>query len=141
VLGAAVLRAPSRRAPAAAVLAAVGAVAGVVAAVGFATGDRLSRSSQWVGLGYALVLAAGMLASLAFAGRSVRTWLAMLIGVNIVVLNMQAVSVFLHGVVISSLPATPTRLLTAIGIVCGLGATAAAAAAVVVEEHAGGIRR
>jgi hypothetical protein len=109
--------------------------------VGFATGDRLSRSSQWVGLGYALVLAVGAVASLAFAGRSVRTWLAMLIGVNVVVLNMQAVSVFLHGVVISSLPATPTRLLTAIGIACGLGATAAAAAAVVVEEHAVGIRR
>jgi hypothetical protein len=129
------------------VLAAVGAIAGVAAALGFAMGDRLSRSAQWAGVGYAVVMAAGALATLAFARRSARAWLALLIGVNVGVLNMQAASVFVHGVVISSLPATPTRLLTAVGIVCGFGAAAAAAAALFAEADndvtvaAGGPRR
>lgn len=144
LLAAAALRVPSRRAPAAAVLVAVGAVAGVAAALAFATGDRLSRSTQWAAVGYAVVVAVGALLSLACAGRSAKTWLAMLIGVNVGVLNMQAASVFAHGVVISSLPATPTRLLTAIGIVFGFGGAAVAAAALVVEADdaaAGGLRR
>jgi hypothetical protein len=102
------------------VAAATGAL---VASLGFATADSLGGASQWVLVGCAAVLV--LLGSFAtFAGGSVRTWTASLIGTAAIVLTLRQVVVFWHGVVISSLSPSLVRLAVATAIAGGFAAAA-----------------
>jgi hypothetical protein len=72
------------------------------------------------------VLAVLALAALLAHDRSWRTWAAMIVGVVAASLGLGSLSVFRHGVVISSLPAPVTRLATAIALVGGASAVVVA---------------
>ena len=54
--------------------------------------------------------------------RSLRTWAAMVVGVVAASLGLGSLSVFWHGVVVSSLPASFARLATAVALVGGAAA-------------------
>lgn len=117
----AAVRAPRRRGRLAWAAAAVAAAAALVATVAFATGATFARASLWV----EAAVAAGLLL-LALAGlvvrRSWRTWTASLVGAAAVVLCLRDLPVFWHGVVVSSLSATVTRLAVLVAVAGGLAA-------------------
>ena len=113
----------------AAVLTALVAAAGtLVASVGFATGNALGNRSEWFQVGCSVVLVV-LAAGAAFARRSVRTWTASLIGAAAIVLSLREVVVFWHGVVISSLSPSVTRLAVAVAIAGGFAAAGVSFAA------------
>ena len=58
--------------------------------------------------------------------RSLRTWSAMVVGVVAASLGLGSLSVFRHGVVVSSLPASLTRVATAVALVGGAAAVVVA---------------
>jgi hypothetical protein len=121
-------RAPSSRSGLAWLAAVAAAVAALVASVGFATGSSLGGASEWVQVGCSAVLVL-LGAVAAIARRGVRTWTASLIGAAAVVLSLRAVVVFWHGVIISSLSPTLTRLAVATALVGGLAAAGVSFAA------------
>jgi hypothetical protein len=110
---------PARRVEVADVLAGVGALGALAATVAFATGDTLARRALWVEVGSAVVLALVALASLVVGDRRLRIWAAMVVGVVAAALGLGGASVFVHGVVISSLPAFATRVATAVALLAG----------------------
>jgi hypothetical protein len=113
---------PRRRAEAAAAAAGIAAVGALAAGAAFATGDAIARGAQWVEVGSAGLLAVLALAALVFGNRSLRTWSAMVVGVVAAALGLGSLSVFWHGVVVSSLPASVARLATAVAFVGGAAA-------------------
>jgi hypothetical protein len=115
------LRLPARRGALAWASAAVAAGGALVASLGFATGGSFALASLWVQVGLAVVLAVVALAGVV-ARKAVRTWTASLVGGAAVVLCLRDVVVFWHGVLISSLPPTVTRLAVAAAIVGGFAA-------------------
>jgi hypothetical protein len=60
--------------------------------------------------------------SLCIRDRSLRVWIASLLGAVAAVITLRSLSVFWHGVVISSLPETATRLAAAVAILGGVSA-------------------
>lgn len=110
-------------------LTALAAAAGaLVASLGFATGNAIAGRSEWFQVGCSLVLV--VLATVAaFARGSVRTWTASLIGAAAIVLSLREVVVFWHGVVISSLSPSVTRLAVAAAIAGGFAAAGVSFAA------------
>jgi FtsH-binding integral membrane protein len=113
-------RAPRHRTGLAWLLAVAAAAGALAASLGFATADSLGGASQWVQVGCAAVLV--LLGAVAFARRSVQTWTASLIGAAAIVLTLRQVVVFWHGVVISSLSPSVTRLAVAVAIAAELAA-------------------
>jgi hypothetical protein len=101
-------------------LAAVASLASLAATAGFAGADPLSRRPLELACTALLALAA--LAALFRWTGEVRAWVAMLVGAVAVALSLGYVSVFWHGVVISTLPATLVRVFVALGVCCGFGA-------------------
>ena len=128
---------PRRRAETAAALAGVAAAAALAASAAFATGDVIARRAQWIEVGSAGLLAALAAAALLLGDRSLRTWAAMVVGVVAAALGLGSLSVFWHGVVISSLPASLARLATAVAF---LGGSAAVVLAVLTPTNRGAHR-
>jgi hypothetical protein len=110
---------PRRRAETAAAIAGVAAAAALAASAAFATGDVIARRAQWIEVGSAGLLAVLAAAALLLGDRSLRTWAAMVVGVVAAALGLGSLSVFWHGVVISSLPASLARLTTAVAFLGG----------------------
>jgi hypothetical protein len=121
-------RAPASRSGLAWLAAVAAAVGALVSSIGFATAGSLGGASQWVQVGCSAVLVV-LSALAALARHSVRTWTASLIGAAAVVLSLRAVVVFWHGVVISSLSPTLTRLAVAAAVAGGLAAAGVSFAA------------
>jgi hypothetical protein len=119
-------RLPARRPETAAAIAGLAAVGALAASTAFATGDAIATRSEWIEAASAAVLAVLALAALLAHDRSWRTWAAMIVGVVAASLGLGSLSVFRHGVVISSLPAPVTRLATAIALVGGASAVVVA---------------
>ena len=113
---------PNRRAETAAALAGLGATAALAASAAFANADAIAGRTQWIEVGSAAVLAVLAAAALLIGDRSVRTGAAMVVGVVAAALGLGSLSVFWHGVVISSLPASLARLATAIALLAGAAA-------------------
>ena len=113
---------PRRRAELATGVAAVAAAGALAASAAFATGDAIARRAQWIEVASAALLAVLAAAALLLGDRSLRTWAAMVVGVFAAALGLGSLSVFLHGVVISSLPASIARLATAVAFVGGAAA-------------------
>jgi hypothetical protein len=65
------------------------------------------------------IVAAG---ALVLGDRSLRTWSAMIVGVVAAALGLGSLSVFWHGVVVSSLPDDAARLATAVALLGGAAA-------------------
>ena len=114
--------APRRRPELAAAVAGVAAAAALAATTAFATGDAIARRAQWIEVGSAALLAVLAAAALLLGDRSLRTWAAMVVGVVAAALGLGSLSVFWHGVVISSLPASLARLATAVAFLGGAAA-------------------
>ncbi len=114
--------APRRRAELAAGVAGVAAAGALAATAAFATGDAIGRRAQWIEVGSAALLALLAAAALLLGDRSLRTWAAMVVGVVAAALGLGSLSVFWHGVVISSLPASLARLATAVAFLGGAAA-------------------
>jgi hypothetical protein len=117
---------PERRPETAAAIAAIAAAGALTASTAFATGDAIARRTQWVEAGSAGILALFAVAALLRHDRSLRTWAAMVVGVVAVSLGLGSLSVFRHGVVVSSLPASFTRLATAVALIGGASAVVVA---------------
>ena len=117
---------PERRPETAAAIAAIAAAGALTASTAFATGDTIARRAQWIEAGSAGVLALFAAVALLRHDRSLRTWAAMVVGVVAASLGLGSLSVFRHGVVVSSLPASFTRLATAVALVGGASAVVVA---------------
>jgi hypothetical protein len=128
---------PRRRPAAAAAFAAIAATAALAASAAFATGDAITRRAQWIEVASAALLAVLAGAALLFGDRSLRTWTAMVVGVVAAALGLGSLSVFRHGVVVSSLPAPAARLATAVAL---FGGAAAVVLAVLTPTNRG-VRR
>src|SRR6266540_2662974 len=109
---------PRRRAETAAAVAGVAAAGALAASTAFATGDVGARRAQWLEVGSAALLAVLAAAALLLGDRSLRTWAAMVVGVFAAALGLGSLSVFWHGVVISSF----ARLATAVALLGGAAA-------------------
>jgi hypothetical protein len=125
---------PAKRPETAAAIAAIAATAALTASTALATGDTIARRTQWIEAASAGLLALFAAFALLRHDRSLRTWAGMVVGVVAASLGLGSLSVFRHGVVVSSLPAPFTRLATAIALVGG-------AAAVVIAVLAPSTRR
>ena len=110
---------PARRPETAAAIAGLAAIGALAASTAFATGDTIARRTQWIEAASAGVLALLAAFALLRHDRSLRTWAAIVVGIVALSLGLGSLSVFLHGVVISSLPASFTRLATAVALVGG----------------------
>ena len=128
---------PRRRVEVATALAGLAAIGALSSSTAFATGDAIARRAQWLEVASAVVLALVAGASLVVGDRRLRIWAAMVVGVVAAALGLGALSVFLHGVVISSLSPFATRAATALALVAG----AAAAVVAVLTPTPGGHRR
>ena len=128
---------PRRRAETAAAVAGIAAAAALAASATFATGDVIARRAQWIEVGSAAVLAVVAAAALLLGDRSLRTWAAMVVGVVAAALGLGSLSVFWHGVVISSLPASFARLATEVAF---LGGAAAVVLAILTPTNRGAHR-
>jgi hypothetical protein len=117
---------PERRPETAAAIAAIAATAALTASTAFATGDTIARRTQWIEAGSAGVLALLAAVALLRHERSLRTWAALVVGVVAASLGLGSLSVFRHGVVVSSLPASLTRVATAVALVGGAAAVVVA---------------
>lgn len=108
-------------------LASLGALA---SGISFGTADEISGSSPWIEVGaVGLLLALGVYAA-ARRHRGWRVWIGSLIGIVSVAFSLGALSVFGHGYVISTLPATVTRFCVLFAVV---GGAATSGLAIMVE--------
>ncbi|MFL6005194.1 MAG: hypothetical protein ACJ744_02985 [Gaiellaceae bacterium] len=117
---------PERRPETAAAIAAIAAAGALTASTAFATGDTIARRTQWLEAGSAGILALFAAVALLRHDRSLRTWAAIVVGVVAVSVGLGSMSVFRHGIVVSSLPASFTRLATAVALVGGASAVVVA---------------
>jgi hypothetical protein len=117
-----VRRLAGRRVELAAVLAVIAAPAALAASAGFTTGDPLSGGQAWVELTAAAVLTAVACGALLIRDRSVRLWIAMLTGIVAALVCLSSLSVFWHGVILSTLPGGLVRLLVAVAVISGSAA-------------------
>jgi hypothetical protein len=115
-------RRPHWRGATASLLAAAAAAAALAGDAAFATADPLSGAGRWLEVAGAAALALVAAGALRVRDASARVWIAMVIGAIAVALGLGSLSVFWHGVVISSLPAGLARLTTAVAVVVGAAA-------------------
>jgi hypothetical protein len=121
-------RAPARRTGLAWLTAVAAAAGAALASVGFAMEVSVGAASQWVQVAFAGVLLL-VACSGAFARRTLRSWTASLVGAAAVVLSLRQIVVFWHGVVISALSPTVTRLAVAVALAGGIAAAGVSFAA------------
>jgi hypothetical protein len=105
-------------------LAATATLAALVAQTGFVTADELAGTGRWLQVAALAVLAGAAVALLALDRRRRHVWAPMLIGIVAAVICLGSLSVFWHGVVISSLPDWAVRLSTGLAVLAGAGAAA-----------------
>jgi hypothetical protein len=117
-----------RRRAAATGLAATAALAALTASAAFATGDPIARAGKWLDVAAAGALALVALWALSIRRWSVRGWVTTLVGAVAAAIGLGSLSVFWHGFVISSLPASLARLATWSAVVSGLSAAVLAVA-------------
>jgi FtsH-binding integral membrane protein len=95
-------------------------LAGLTAQTGFTLRDAPSGNVAWVIIAAVFVIAAIAGCSLALTHGVRRAYVAGMIGLSVAVVCLSWVGVFLHGVVVSALPATATRFICAIACAAGL---------------------
>jgi hypothetical protein len=106
------------------VLGAAAGVAALGALVVFGGADSTSGGVAWLQIGLGGGLAVVLLGVLARLHGVAQAQFAGIVGIVAAVVSLGSLGVFRHGVVISLLGATPTRLLVAAAFGCGLaGAT------------------
>ncbi len=113
---------PRKRASFATLSAALAAAAALAASAGFATGDPLSGTQQWLELACTAVMAVAAAAALRARSVSTRSWAASAIGAVAFAFALPSLGVFRHGVVVSSFPPNVVRFLDAVALVAGLAA-------------------
>jgi len=106
-------------------LGAVAGAAAVAALVAFSVADAPNGRVAWTQLGLGLFLAAVMFGLLVRSHGARRTAVAGLLGAVAAAVSLGSIGVFRHGVVVSALPATVSRLLVALALVGGAAAAAA----------------
>jgi hypothetical protein len=111
-----------RRVTAAAAAAMVGAVGAVAVSAGVATADSLGGAGPWIELVCAAVLAVAAAVALFRSSQATRAWTATVVGAVAAALSVGSLSVFWHGVVISSLSPTAARVATAVALLGGCAA-------------------
>jgi hypothetical protein len=114
--------APARRDELAAGLACLAAAAALAASMGYATGNPITRLGAWIQIGCTALLTLMVPAALLMQNRGARAFVAALVGAIVAAISLASLGIFRHGVVISSLPSSLARLLTAIAVVGGLAA-------------------
>jgi hypothetical protein len=108
--------------PVAIPLGSAAGVAAVSALAAFSVADAPNGRVAWTQLGLGLFLAAVMFFVLVRSHGSRRTAVAGVLGAVAAAVSLGSLGVFRHGVVISALPATVSRLLVEIALVAGAAA-------------------
>jgi hypothetical protein len=127
VFAAAVVAAVRRRtvrSPLTLALALAGGAAAVLASIAFALRDQPSGGSGWLQIGITLTLAVLLAALLARSTPRRRAHAAGVVGAVAAAGTLSSLPVFWHGVTVSALPATATRLACALALLCGAAAAA-----------------
>jgi len=106
------------------VLGAAAGVAALGALVAFGGADSPSGGVAWLQIGLGCGLAAILLGVLVLLRGVAQAQFAGIVGIAAAAVSLGSLGVFRHGVVISLLGATPTRLLVAAAFGCGLAAAA-----------------
>ena len=96
--------------------------AAVSALAAFSVADAPNGRVAWTQLGLGLFLAVAMFFVLARSRGARRTTVAGLLGAVAAAVSLGSLHVFRHGVVVSALPATASRLLVEIALVAGASA-------------------
>ena len=126
-------RCPALRRPAATALGSLAGLAALGTLVVFGSADAPNGRVAWAQIVGAVALATVLTGVLLRARGIRRAQLAGLVGAAAFAISLGSLSVFWHGVVISVVPATPSRLLCALAF---LGGIAAAASSVGLSERA-----
>ena len=126
-------RLPKARARLLVVLGALAAFGALAASTSFATADEISGAGEWVEVGVVAALLVLGLVSLRRPGSSLRIWAAAGIGVVAATFSVGSLGVFVHGYVISTLPAAAARLAVLLAVVAGM-ATALLSVSVGIER-------
>jgi hypothetical protein len=123
-LGVALLlhRRPSLRAPVATVLGVLAGGAALTALVAFGVADAPNGRVAWVQIALGSLLALAVAAGLLRLRGERRTVLAGLLGAAAAVASIGSLGVFRHGVVISLLPTSLSRLVCALAVIAGVAA-------------------
>jgi hypothetical protein len=108
-----------RRVAAASVVAMAAALGAVAVSAGVTTSESLGGATAWIELASAIVLAVAAAAVLARSSPATRAWTATVVGAVAAALSLGSLSVFWHGVVVSSLPPTAARIATAVAVLGG----------------------
>ena len=98
-------------------LAAASALAG---SASFATADELGAGSQWVEFGVVAILLAVVVVAVSTGRRLLPIWAAVGMGIACATFSLSSLGVLWHGYVISTLPATVTRVSVLLAVVAGL---------------------
>jgi hypothetical protein len=125
LLGAALRVRPRLRVPGAVALGCAAGAAGLVAFVAFSAADAPTGGVAWGRVAVVAAFGAGLTVALVRVQGIRRAHLAGVVGAAAAALDLGSLGVFRHGVVVSALPATPTRALCALAIVAGLVALGA----------------
>ncbi len=115
------------------VLGALAAFGALAASTSFATADEISGAGEWVEVGVVAALLAVAVVSLRRRWSSLRIWAAAGIGVVAATFSAGSLGVFVHGYVISTLPAAAARLAVLLAVVAGM-ATALLSVSVGIER-------
>jgi hypothetical protein len=115
-------RAPKRGGPIAGVVATLSAVAAFVIDVGFAVPDIIDPHGAWIQAAATAALVVIGAAALFVRRHSIQRWAAACVGIGAFFIGLSYLSVFWHGVIISSFPPGAVRLATALAVVGGSSA-------------------
>jgi hypothetical protein len=124
VLASALWLRPDRRRLAATFLGSVAGLAALATLVVFGAADAPNGRIAWVQIALAVALAFAIYGALWRLQSARRSRLAGLLGAAAAAVSLGSLGVFRHGVVISLLPALPSRLLCALALVGGAAAAA-----------------
>lgn len=125
LLGGALRLRPGLRVPGAVALGCAAGAAGLVAFVAFSAADAPTGGVAWGRVAVVGAFGAGLAVALARVRGVRRAHLAGVVGAAAAALDLGSLGVFRHGVVVSALPAVPTRALCALAIVAGVVALGA----------------
>jgi hypothetical protein len=119
VLGATLRLRPRLRVPGAVALGCAAGAAGLAAFVAFSAADAPTGGVAWGRVAVAAAVGAGLAVALIRVRGVRRAHLAGIVGAAAAALDLGSLGVFRHGVVVSALPAAPTRALCALAVVAG----------------------
>jgi len=120
LLGGALRLRPRLRVPGAVALGSAAGAAGLVAFVAFSAADAPTGGVAWGRVAVVTAFGAGLAVALVRVRGVRRAHLAGIVGAAAAALDLGSLGVFRHGVVVSALPAVPTRALCALAIVAGV---------------------